>query len=242
MPVAGPMKGPMRIAPRIARSLAPGNRNDRESLEGRSMRKIGTDQGPAFLLCFFLLSQALPALAEPIHIVALGASGTAGKGVGPNQAFPAQLEGLLRATGYDVRVANAGINGNTTSDMLDRLDSDVPAGTQIVIFQPSSNDQKMTKRRAVLPDAVTRQHVETILARLKARHIEVILFAFLRNEGADLAEKYGALFYGRLHRRGVPREDVLSDGKHLSPEGYAIVAQNLVPLVEQLVARLQTPR
>ena len=49
--------------------------------------------------------------ADAATIVALGASNTYGKGVARNQAYPAQLEAILRAKGSDVRVVNAGING-----------------------------------------------------------------------------------------------------------------------------------
>jgi hypothetical protein len=39
------------------------------------------------------------AATEPISIVALGASGIHGKGVALSEAFPAQLENMLRADG-----------------------------------------------------------------------------------------------------------------------------------------------
>jgi hypothetical protein len=62
------------------------------------------------------------ASADAATIVALGASNTFGKGVARNQAYPAQLEAILRAKGANVRVVNAGINGDTTEGMLQRLD------------------------------------------------------------------------------------------------------------------------
>jgi acyl-CoA thioesterase-1 len=37
---------------------------------------------------------------------------------------------MLRAKGINVEVVNAGINGDTTEGMLDRLDSAVPSGTK----------------------------------------------------------------------------------------------------------------
>jgi len=43
---------------------------------------------------------------------------TYGKGVARNEAFPAQLEAILRAKGLNVNVINAGINGDTTEGML----------------------------------------------------------------------------------------------------------------------------
>src|ERR1700737_1178524 len=76
------------------------------------------------------------ASADAATIVALGASNTYGKGVARNQAFPAQLETILRAKGLNVRALNAGINGDTTEGMLRRLDSAVPSGANAVILQP----------------------------------------------------------------------------------------------------------
>src|SRR5437016_4552859 len=74
----------------------------------------------AALLMVFLSS------SSRAQVVALGAGSTAGEGVSPQEAYPAQLESMLRAKGYKVHVANAGIGGDTTSGMLARLDSAVP--------------------------------------------------------------------------------------------------------------------
>ncbi|WP_024506944.1 GDSL-type esterase/lipase family protein [Bradyrhizobium sp. ARR65] len=78
--------------------------------------------------------------AHAATVVALGASNTAGKGVSADQAYPAQLETLLRAQGLDVNVINAGVSGDTTGGMMARLESAVPKGTKVVILQPGGND------------------------------------------------------------------------------------------------------
>ena len=78
---------------------------------------------------------ACPANAQ---VVCLGASNTAGKGVSQQEAYPAQLEIMLRARHYAGGVANAGISGDTTWGMLNRLVTAVPAGTQVVILKLSS--------------------------------------------------------------------------------------------------------
>ncbi len=100
-------------------------------------------------------------------IVAFGASNTYGKGVVRNQAYPAQLEAVLRAKGANVRVVNAGINGDTTEGMLARLDRAVPNGTSAVILQPGGND-----RRKGRPDRTA-----DIQSRLSARGIPMIMLA-----------------------------------------------------------------
>src|SRR3954462_8127573 len=88
------------------------------------------------------VSSFVSAPAHAATIVALGASNTYGKGVARNQAYPAQLEAILRARGLKAHVVNAGINGDTTEGMLNRLDRVVPKGIGAVIFQPGGNDRR----------------------------------------------------------------------------------------------------
>jgi acyl-CoA thioesterase-1 len=103
--------------------------------------------------------------AQAATVVALGASNTFGKGVARGQAYPAQLEALLRAKGLNARVINAGINGDTTGGMLARLDRVVPKGTSVVILQPGGND-----RRKLAPDRTSE-----IRSRLTAMGIKVVM-------------------------------------------------------------------
>src|ERR1700690_3581697 len=105
------------------------------------------------------------ASADAATIVALGASNTYGKGVARNQAYPAQLEAILRAKGSHVRVVNAGINGDTTEGMLARLDRAVPNGTSSVILQPGGNDRRKGSA----------DRTAEIQSRLSARSIPVIM-------------------------------------------------------------------
>jgi acyl-CoA thioesterase-1 len=124
--------------------------------------------GPKTLLCLVILAgisnfAAVPACAATV--VALGASNTYGKGVARNQAFPAQLEAILRAKGLNVRVVNAGISGDPTENMLRRLDSAVPNGTSVVILQPGGNDGRKGR-----PDRTAE-----IESRLSAKGIKVIM-------------------------------------------------------------------
>jgi acyl-CoA thioesterase I len=134
--------------------------------------------------------------AHATTVVALGASNTFGKGVSRSQAYPAQLEALLRSKGLNVRVVNAGVNGDTTGGMLARLDRVVPKGTSVVILQPGGND-----RRKLASD-----NAPAIQSRLSAMGIKVVM-----------------LPNGMLH--GFPHQP---DGQHLTPEGYHMLAEELV--------------
>lgn len=103
------------------------------------------------------------------QVVALGASNTAGQGVSSSEAYPAQLEAMLAARGKNVRVANAGVSGDTTGGMLGRLDGDVPQGTRIVILQAGFNDMRRGGG-----GAERQANIAKIQARLRARGIKVI--------------------------------------------------------------------
>src|SRR5450432_2328048 len=92
------------------------------------------------LAAMIILTAHVAARAEVINIVALGASNTWGWGVARHHGYPEQLQAMLRERGYDVHLKNAGVVGDTTSGMLRRIHKVVPDGTQIVIFQPGSND------------------------------------------------------------------------------------------------------
>src|SRR3954452_4771986 len=90
--------------------------------------------------CVFGIAHVTPASAQDSTIVALGDSNTQGYGVSLQDAFPARLEALLRASGKPVRVVNAGVMGNTLGGLLARVDSQVPPGTRLVIVQGGFND------------------------------------------------------------------------------------------------------
>ena len=89
-----------------------------------------------------LCSYACAASAETTRIVAIGASNTSGRAVGASNAWPALLEGMLRAKGYDVSIENAGVTAETSSGTLSRVDSVVTPGTRIVIFDVGGGNDK----------------------------------------------------------------------------------------------------
>ena len=157
------------------------------------------------------LASAWRADAASLNIVALGASNTAGMGKGNHpggvprsQAFPAQLEALLRAQGIDAHVRNAGIAGDTTAGMLRRMDSAVPNGTQIVILQTGGNDARDSA------GGDTAANTAQITSKLEARGIKVIPLVLSTYAPASTRDP---------------------DGEHYNAQGHAAVAAGLLPQV-----------
>ena len=185
-----------------------------------------------------LLSLPSLATADEIKIVALGASQTEGKGVSNSDAYPAQLESTLKAEGYSVSVANEGMAGETTRDILNRLNRAVPDGAKIVILQPGTNDKVSTKKRTSLSPAETRNNVEQILARLKERNISVILLGYPGGEpGREIAQKHSAIWYGQP-TKDISPDMIQADGQHFTKEGYAVLAKNLSLLIKDTLDKL----
>ena len=165
-----------------------------------------------------LLAMLAPASAQAQQggnlVVALGASNTAGRGRGRfnggvdrPQAYPAQLEAMLRASGIRASVRNAGIAGDTTGGMLVRLDRAVPKGTKVVILQPGGNDA----RRGV-DEGAAAANVAEIQRRLEARGVSVILLEALGRIGG--------------------RENRDPDGMHFNAAGHRAFAEWLLPKVQ----------
>jgi acyl-CoA thioesterase-1 len=194
--------------------------------------------GIAFL--FVLLVGSLlavdPASSQPL-IVALGDSNTAGFGVGQGNAFPAQLAAMLQRRGYNARIANAGVSGDTFGGMLSRLDTSVPSGTRLVIVQGGYNDLiRGTPRDVIIA------RMQGILAQLRARRVPAVLCGFFFPEwdavGRKLSAQYGARF--------VPGSTCYSpshtgpDRLHMSAQGHTVVAQRLLPVVASALSASRT--
>ena len=120
------------------------------------------------VLAFMLL--ALAAVAYPanaqVQVAVIGDSNVNGRGVATPENYPSQLEAALKARGLNVRVSNGGVNGDTSTGLLARLDSAAPQGTQVAVVWIGINDYR---RGAALPEIAA--NVATIAGRLRARGI-----------------------------------------------------------------------
>jgi acyl-CoA thioesterase-1 len=203
----------------------------------------------AFGILLLAFNAGTPDAAErPVKIVALGDSLMAGYQLPADDAFPAQLERALKAKGFAVEVANAGVSGDTSSGGLARLDWSVPEGTDAVILGLGANDML----RGVDPK-VTREALTEIVRRLKGRGIEVLLCGMLapRNLGADFARAFDSIYpelasandlvFYPFFLDGIVADAKLNqnDGLHPTATGVAKIVAGILPKTEELIARVQ---
>lgn len=186
---------------------------------------------------------------DKIKLVAFGDSLTAGYGVRPGEAFPVQLEAALRAKGLNVEVINSGVSGDTASAGLERFDWAVPDDADAVILELGANDAL----RGVAPEQ-TSMTLDKLLTKLGERKLPVLLAGMRapKNWGDDYANKFDAIFPTLASRHnallypffldGVVMDRSMNqgDGIHPTGKGVAVIVSRIQPLVEELIAKLNT--
>jgi len=192
-------------------------------------------------LAITALLSAGAALAEPIKLVGFGDSLMAGYQLPASDAFPVKLEAALKAKGYDVEIANAGVSGDTSSAGLARLDWSVPDGTKGVILELGANDAL----RGIAPEE-TEKNIDAMLTRLKERGIAVLLAGMLAppNMGADYEKRFNGIYQRMAEKHGVAlypffldgvaaQADLqIDDGMHPNPAGVDMMVEKILPTVE----------
>jgi acyl-CoA thioesterase-1 len=184
-------------------------------------------------------------------IVAVGDSLTAGYGVAEEDAYPPRLERLLRTAGYNWRVVNAGISGETSSGTLSRVNWVLKLKPDIVILETGANDGL----RGIDP-RLTGKNLDETVRILKENQVTVVLagMRMVSNLGRDYTEAFAAIYpaVAKKHHlllipfflAGVAGEPSLNqaDGLHPTAEGYRIVTATVYPYVVRAVAENQKPR
>ena len=200
--------------------------------------------GALVLSCVALLSVAAGEARGEGVVVALGDSLTAGLGVAADEAFPARLQARLRAEGYDYRVVNAGVSGDTTAGGLRRVDWALRAHPDVVIVALGANDGL----RGQSPPAI-RANLEEIVARLQAAGVRVLLVGMRLppNYGAEYTKEFEAVFPAVARRAkitlmsflldGVAADPRLNqaDGIHPTAAGQQMIADRLWPYLRSLL-------
>jgi acyl-CoA thioesterase-1 len=186
----------------------------------------------------------MPTMAKIPEVLAFGDSLTAGLGLPASEAFPARLAARLKAEGIDVKMVNAGVSGDTTTDGLARLDWALADKPEYVILALGANDAL----RGIDPQIV-RANLDKMIVRIQATGAKILLLGMLApaNWGADyehafdriypeLAQAHGLPLYP-FFLEGVAMDPALNqaDGLHPNERGVAIMVDRIAPLVAKLL-------
>lgn len=212
-------------------------------------RRQNTDTGPA------------PALAQPPVakepsptvdrsgwpvIVALGDSLTAGYQLPAAESYPSQLQAKLDELGYQYRVVNAGISGDTTTGALGRIESITRHNPEVVILVLGGNDALRGQSVAQM-----RSNLAAMIERLQQAGAKVVLGGMKAppNLGADyivpfeqvyakLAVQYGLVLVPFILEGVAAEQDLnLADGIHPNREGYAIITKTVLGALRPILGK-----
>jgi acyl-CoA thioesterase-1 len=203
------------------------------------------------LVCALAPASGVEAAEQPVKIVVLGDSLSAGFGLPVDAAFPSRLAAALRSKDAAVTIINAGVSGDTASAGLARMDWSVPDGTDAVILELGANDALRG-----LDPKLTKAALDTILRRLEDRHIIVLLAGMQapRNMGPDYARDFDAIYpalasthpvvFYPFFLDGVAADPKLNqgDGMHPNADGVDVIVARILPRVEELIVRSRAVR
>jgi acyl-CoA thioesterase-1 len=200
--------------------------------------------GALLLTLGLILMSSRPGLAEPVRILALGDSLTAGYGLKESEGFVPQLAQALAKMGRDAVLINGGVSGDTSADGLGRVDWMLADRPDVVILELGANDSL----RGLDPETA-RANLDAIITRIKAsgaklllagmqapRNLDSAYVADFDSIYPDLAAKYGVRLYPFFLDGVAARPEFnQADGLHPTPEGVAIIVKRLLPVLLQVI-------
>lgn len=163
-------------------------------------------------------------------IVAFGDSLVEGVGATPGNDFVSLVERAL-----DVDIINKGKSGDTTAHGLARIDEALAEDPGIVILLLGGND---ALRR--VPKKETFANLGMIVERLQSAGAIVVLLGVrggilgdgYANEFEALAEKYRTPYVSNVLEDLIINPKLMYDGIHPNDQGYVIVAERVVKVLQ----------
>jgi acyl-CoA thioesterase I len=162
------------------------------------------------------------------------------------ESYPALLQKMLDADGYQYEVVNAGVSGDTTAGGLRRIDWALEGDVRFLILGLGANDLLRGQ-----PVKEMKNNLAQIIERARERKVEVLLAGMYAptNAGAEYGREVQAAFESLAREYKVTLIPFLldrvagieslnqPDGIHPNAEGTRIVAEtvykSLRPLLEK---------
>ena len=183
----------------------------------------------------------------PRRILFVGTSLTAGLGLEPDSAYPMLIQRKIDSAGLPFQVVNAGVSGETSSGLLDRLNWLLRGTFDVFVLETGANDGLRG-----IPATTLRSNLETALDRVKAKRpdasIVLIQMEALPNLGARYTSAFHAVYPAVAREKGVTLLPFLldgvagrrglnqADGVHPNYAGERIVAANVWRGLEPVLA------
>ncbi len=195
---------------------------------------------------------------EPITIVAIGSSSTAGAGASSLTAnYPSRLAAELKLhfPTHAITVLNRGVNGEEVGDMLKRFDSAIVATKpDLVLWQLGTNsvirDQVITSRDASIRDGlkiiravgadvvlIDPQFVPKGIEKPEAEHMVELIAATAKTEDVDLFRRFGLMRHWVEGDHLSFETFVSPDGLHMNDWSYACMAKGLGMAISEAAQR-----
>jgi len=179
-------------------------------------------------------------------VVCFGDSLTAGYGEDPGASYPDYLQKDLDAAGFNYRVVNEGVSGNTTKDGVERVSGIVAMKPAVVVVEFGGNDGLRG-----LKVQTTKENLATILKTLKSAGTKVVIagISLPPDYGADYVTAFAGNYAALGKQFGMPvlpflLKDVYgvdgmmqADRTHATAKGNEVVAKNVLPYVTPLLKK-----
>jgi acyl-CoA thioesterase-1 len=179
---------------------------------------------------------------QPVTIVAVGSSSTAGAGASaPAMNYPSRLAVELKSlyARASITVINRGVNGETAREMLARFDEGVIAEKpDLVIWQVGSNsvlrDQPLAPAGALIREGVARLKA---IAKADAEHMVDLIGTTAKETHVDLFQRFALMRYWRLSENLPFDKFVSPDELHMNDWGYGCIAKLLAGAIAEAASR-----
>jgi lysophospholipase L1-like esterase len=198
------------------------------------------------------------AAGDPVKIVAIGSSSTAGAGASaPDKSYPARLAVELEARfpAQPITVVNRGVNGEEASDMIKRLDDGVLSERpDLILWQVGANavlrDTAIPKVRTDILEGLRRmkasgadvilidpQFAPKVLAKKDADAMVDLLATTAKTQHVDLFRRFAVMRHWRQVAR-IPFEAFISpDELHMNDWSYGCLAKLLAGAIAEAATR-----
>jgi lysophospholipase L1-like esterase len=191
----------------------------------------------AITFSIFLLFSSFVSAQE---VTAFGTSFTFGEDVNRNEAFPVKLEEMLNAKGQSIKIYNYSVSGDTTFDLLNRLDR-IPKDSKVVIFEYAiGNDQRSGIKREI-----TELNAANAIRKIIATNKQVILL--LRGLHKDRLEELIARWTPFIQETGISYISIFQPASknaatnpayyHANPAFHIEIAEQLVEPTQKLLSK-----